>query len=63
MDICISHPEDFPLKKQERVKDADIEVVTTTVLGKETNLIDPDEKIRKKGIEFLKKVIDIELCP
>ena len=61
LDICISHPEDFPFKKvKERVKYAGIEVVTTTVLGKETNLIDPDEKIRKKGIEFLKKVIDID---
>jgi D-psicose/D-tagatose/L-ribulose 3-epimerase len=61
LDICISHPEDFPFKKvRERVKSADIEVVTTTVLGKETNLIDPDKKIRKKGVEFLKKVIDID---
>jgi D-psicose/D-tagatose/L-ribulose 3-epimerase len=61
IDICISHPENFPSKKvKERVEAADIEVVTTTVLGKETNLIDPDEKVRKKGIEFLKKVIDID---
>jgi len=61
IDICISHPENFPSKKvKERVKEVDIEVVTTTVLGKETNLIDPDEKVRKKGIEFLKKVIDID---
>ncbi|MHB1375846.1 MAG: sugar phosphate isomerase/epimerase family protein [Candidatus Humimicrobiaceae bacterium] len=60
IDICISHPENFPIKQViERIKAVDIEVVTTTVLGKETNLIDPDEKVRKKGIEFLKKVIDI----
>ncbi|MHB1276351.1 MAG: sugar phosphate isomerase/epimerase family protein [Candidatus Humimicrobiaceae bacterium] len=61
IDICISHPENFPSKQvKERVKEVGIEVVTTTVLGKETNLIDPDEKVRKKGIEFLKKVIDID---
>ena len=60
VDICITHPETFPSKQiKERVKAVDIEIVTTTVLGKETNLIDPDEKVRKKGVEYLKKVIDI----
>jgi D-psicose/D-tagatose/L-ribulose 3-epimerase len=60
IDICITHPETFPTELvKERLKTVNIEVVTTTVLGKETNLIDPDEKVRKKGVEFLKKVIDI----
>lgn len=60
VDICISHPEVFPtIQVKEKVKEADIEIVTTTVLGKETSLIDPDKKIRNKGIKFLKSIVDI----
>lgn len=60
IDLLISHPEDFPVKEvREITKSIGIEPTTITVLNRETNLIDPDIKIRKAGIEFLKKLIDI----
>jgi len=60
IDLLISHPEDFPVKEvSEITKSIGIEPTTITVLNRETNLIDPDIKIRKAGIEFLKKLIDI----
>jgi len=60
IDLLISHPEDFPVKEvREITKSIGIEPTTITVLNRETNIIDPDIKIRKAGIEFLKKLIDI----
>jgi D-psicose/D-tagatose/L-ribulose 3-epimerase len=60
IDLLISHPEDFPVKEvREITKSIGIEPTTITVLNRGTNLIDPDIKIRKAGIEFLKKLIDI----
>ena len=60
IDLLISHPEDFPVKEvREITKSIGIEPTTITVLNRETNLINPDIKIRKAGIEFLKKLIDI----
>ena len=60
IDLLISHPEDFPVKEvRDITKSIGIEPTTITVLNRETNLIDPDIKIRKAGIEFLKKLIDI----
>jgi D-psicose/D-tagatose/L-ribulose 3-epimerase len=60
IDLAISHPEEFPVKEvKEITKNIGIEPTTITVLNRETNLIDPDIKIRKAGIEFLKKLVDI----
>ena len=62
LDIAIAHPEMFPTKLvKDKVKESGIEVVTTTTLNKDTNLIDPDPKIRKKGIDSLKKLVDINI--
>ena len=36
-----------------------LEVVTTTTLDAKTNLISPDEAIRKNGVEALKRLVDI----
>lgn len=36
-------------------------MVTTTTLGKETNLISDDPAIRKNGIQFMKKMVDINV--
>ncbi|MGZ5491178.1 MAG: sugar phosphate isomerase/epimerase family protein, partial [Nitrososphaeraceae archaeon] len=60
IDLLISHPEEFPAKEVRNItKSIGIEPTTITVLNRETNLIDPNLKIRKAGIEFLKKLVDI----
>ena len=62
IDINISHPERFPTKVvKERVKEVGIEVVTTFGLSKDANVIDLDPATRKKGIETIKKVVDINI--
>ncbi|MCB6566803.1 sugar phosphate isomerase/epimerase, partial [Desulfovibrio desulfuricans] len=60
IDIAIAHPESFPtaLVKAELAK-TKLEVVTTTTLDANTNLISPDEAIRKNGVEALKRLVDI----
>ncbi len=60
LDIAIAHPETFPtsdVKKEARK--TGIELVTTTTLNKGTNLISPDSRVRKKGAETLKQLVDI----
>jgi D-psicose/D-tagatose/L-ribulose 3-epimerase len=60
LDIAISHPETFPTSKvNNEVKKTGIEVVTTTTLSDKTNVISPKAKVRKKGVESLKLVVDI----
>ena len=62
IDINIAHPERFPTKVvKERVKEVGIEVVTTFGLSKDANVIDLDPATRKKGIETIKKVVDINI--
>ena len=60
IDLLISHPEEFPSKEVKKItEEIGIEPTTITVLNKDTNLIDPDPKIRRNGIDFLKKLVDI----
>jgi len=60
IDLLVSHPESFPIKQVKKIcKDVDIEPTTITVLNKDTNIIDPNEKVRRNGINFLKKLVDI----
>ena len=60
IDISISHPESFPTEKVlNEVKKTGIEAVTTHTLHKGTNIISPDPKVRKKGVEMLKLMVDI----
>ena len=60
IDLLVSHPESFPTKQVEKIcKDVGIEPTTITVLNKDTNIIDPNEKVRRTGIDFLKKLVDI----
>jgi D-psicose/D-tagatose/L-ribulose 3-epimerase len=63
LDIAIAHPESFPttLVKQ-MVQETGIEVVTTTTLNNDTNLISPDAAVRKNGITSLKTLVDINLA-
>ncbi|GAG71851.1 unnamed protein product, partial [marine sediment metagenome] len=46
---------------KEKIDETGIDVVTTTTLNKNTNLISPDEQIRRNGIESLKLLIDINV--
>jgi len=62
LDISISKPDSFPTQLvKEKIQETGLEVVTTTTLGKETNLISSDPAIRKNGIEFMKKMVDINV--
>lgn len=60
LDIGITHPEKFPTKQvRAKVKEVGIEVVTTRGLEMTGNLISPDSKVRKKGVDIMKQVVDI----
>jgi D-psicose/D-tagatose/L-ribulose 3-epimerase len=60
LDIAIAHPEKFPTKKVKAIaSEVQMPLVTTTTLGKDTNLISHDAKIRSNGIDSLKRLIDI----
>ena len=60
IETFISKPQEYPVKLvKEKLKETDIEVTSNTVLGEDTNIISPDPKIRKQGIEHLKRTIDI----
>jgi D-psicose/D-tagatose/L-ribulose 3-epimerase len=60
LDIAIPHPKGFPTADVKREVDgAGIQVVTTTTLGADTNLISPKPKVRAKGVENLKRLVDI----
>lgn len=60
LDIAIAHPESFPTKLvKEKLSEVGIEVVTTTTLSPETNLISPDPAVRANGVRSLKLLADI----
>jgi D-psicose/D-tagatose/L-ribulose 3-epimerase len=60
LDIAIAHPETFPTERvKKEAEKARIEIVTTTTLNEKTNLISPDPKIREKGVQILKLLVDI----
>lgn len=62
LDIAISHPENFPTSLvKKKVEEVGIEVVTTTTLSEETNLISPDPDIRAQGVEHMKLLVDINV--
>ncbi len=62
MDINISHPEKFPLEAVKRkIREAGIEAVTTIGLPAECNLISSEPAVRRKGVETLKKLVDINV--
>lgn len=62
VDIAIAHPESFPtVEVLQEIQRVGIEVVTSTTLGADTNLISENEEVRRKGIESLKKLVDINV--
>ena len=62
LDIAIAHPEVFPTELvKKKVKETAIEVVTTTTLNANTNLISPNPEVRRSGIKSLKTLIDVNV--
>ena len=62
IDIAIAHPENFPTQLvKKKIESVGLEIVTTTTLSKETNLISPDSQVRKNGIKNLKLLVDINI--
>jgi len=62
IDIGIMDPDHFPAKQVgEKVREVGIEVATITPMSQNANFIDPNPKIRKNGIELLKKLVDINV--
>jgi D-psicose/D-tagatose/L-ribulose 3-epimerase len=60
LDLAIAHPESFPVEKvNAEIKKCGIIPVTTTTLGKDTNIASPDANIRKNGVKSLKTLVDI----
>lgn len=60
IDLAIVHPFEFPVQAVLEEKDrTGIQCVTTTTLGADTDLISPDPAIRQRGIEHMKKMVDI----
>lgn len=60
LEINIAHPESFPTKLvKEEVKNTGINVITSTGMPREANMIDPDEGVRARGLAKLKQLIDI----
>jgi D-psicose/D-tagatose/L-ribulose 3-epimerase len=62
LDISVAHPEVFPTEKvKAKVSEVGIEVITTTILNKNTSFISPDPETRAAGIQSLKKLVDINI--
>jgi len=60
IDLAIAYPDRFPLEAVLKEKEkTGIEIVTTTTLQKDGNIISPDPDVRKNGVRILKKFIDI----
>ena len=60
IDFAIAHPEIFPLEKVlEELSKTKLQPVTSTTLNGENNPISPDLSVRKKGIDTLKALVDI----
>ena len=63
VDLAIAYPDRFPLEKVLKVKEeTGLELVTTTTLGADTNLISPDTSVRQNGIKHMKKMVDINVA-
>jgi len=62
IDIGIFDPESFPTKEvKEEITKVGIDVVTITPMPESANLISYDPDIRKKGVNLIKKLIDVNI--
>ena len=62
IDIYISNVDTFPIDKvKNEINRVGIEVVTTYGLSEDANTIAPDPQVRAKGLDLLKKLIDLNI--
>ena len=62
LDINIAHPERFPTTEvRNELKAVGIEPVTTIGMPQDSNIIHPDGKVRRQGIDTLKRLVDINM--
>ena len=62
IDIGIMDPDSFPTKPvKDKLKEVGIEAITCTPMSQKANIIHSDPEIRKNGIRFLKKLVDISV--
>jgi D-psicose/D-tagatose/L-ribulose 3-epimerase len=62
LDIGIMAPDGFPTDQvKQRLKEVGIEVATTWPGAKDANIINPNPEIRKRGIEVLKELVDVNV--
>ena len=62
IDIYISNVDNFPIDKvKNEINRVGIEVVTTHGLPEDANTISPDSQVRARGVELLKKLIDLNI--
>jgi D-psicose/D-tagatose/L-ribulose 3-epimerase len=60
LDIAIAHPETFPTKEVKKAAaEVSLELVTTTTLSENANIISPDPNVRANGVKSLKTLVDI----
>lgn len=60
LDIAIAHPETFPTQEVKKAAgEVGLDLVTTTTLNADTNIISPDPEVRAKGMKSLKTLVDI----
>lgn len=60
VDIMVSDPFEFPVDETRRkIDETGIEVVTTLGLPEDANTISPDSAVRKRGVQLLKKQVDV----
>lgn len=60
IDFAIAHPENFPTQEvKSELKGTGLEVVTSTTLDAERNLLSKDPEVRRNGIHSLKSLVDI----
>jgi len=62
IDLGIMDPDKFPTKQvKEKLKEVGIEAITCAPMSPDANMIHPDPEIRKNGVNFLKKLVDISV--
>ncbi len=61
-EICVADPFDFPVKEVQKAADgAGVELTTISVALDDRNPVSPDAASRQKAVDFLKRMIDINM--
>jgi D-psicose/D-tagatose/L-ribulose 3-epimerase len=60
VEILLNDPDGFPVEETKKaLKENDMKVGFAVCLGKDTNAISPDAGVRKAGVAFFKKCVDV----